>query len=328
MEVVVSTLCFLYQQTGPPSVNIQNGTYQLYPINRRICPEIDPLRDTIFELYTRSNPFDPQILLLDNETSISSSNINFSNPTVFFFHGFLESSRSDNAIQIRDKHLLRWDINIILVNNERLLAGPFYLIAAKNCLPIGKYVARFIDFLVSLGLQLDNLQIVGMSLGGQIAGLTGKHITSGKVARITGLDPAGPYFSSLSSNEKISKDDATFVDIVHTNAGVNGIAEKVGTLDIWVNGGTWQPACTFLRIIDRVPGSLAELAFCNHYQAYRMYVMSLIDPRIYEITECSSYKDYENGLCDSNNKTVMGYDIDMTLTGDFYIKTGVTAEYI
>lgn len=89
---------------------------------------------------------------------------------LFFFQGFLFNG----------------NYNIIIVNNERILAGPDYLTAAGNCLPIAKYSAKFIDFLVQMGLRLERLYIVGMSLGGQIAGLTGKHIRSGRAHRITG----------------------------------------------------------------------------------------------------------------------------------------------
>ncbi|XP_074041196.1 lipase member H isoform X1 [Leptinotarsa decemlineata] len=325
MNVIVPILCLLYRQSGPLSIVIQKGRYQLYPINKRICSEFDPYRDTIFELYTRKNPLSPQILIPQDEMSIKSSNINFSNPTVFFSHGFLESSRSDDAVYMRDKHLLLGDYNIILVNSERLLAGPFYVTSALNCLPIGKYCAKFVDFLVSLGLQLKNVQIIGQSLGAHIAGITGKYITTGKVSRITGLDPAGPYFSLVGADEKIGKEDGYFVDIVHTNAGAFGLKENLGTVDIWVNGGSHQPACDVLKIIKRAPGNIPELVFCNHYQAYRMYVMTLVDPKSYPITECSTHKDFEKSFCDSNGKSYMGIDINRTVSGNYFVDTGVTA---
>lgn len=66
------------------------------------------------------------------------------------------------------------------------MAGPDYATAAGNCLPIGKFSAEFIDFLVALGLNLSKLHIIGLSLGAQIAGLTGKHVKSGRIHRITG----------------------------------------------------------------------------------------------------------------------------------------------
>ncbi|KAJ8940385.1 hypothetical protein NQ314_010733, partial [Rhamnusium bicolor] len=156
-------------------------------------------------------------------------------------------------------YLKRGKYNVILVNNERLLAGPYYFNAAMNVEPIGKYSAKFIDYLVTKGLNLSDLHIIGMSLGAQAAGLTGQNIESGKAARITGLEPAGPYFSSLPPNQRLDKDDADFVDVIHTNAGIFGIKYACGDVDIWVNGGTLQPGCSPVDTLKRIPGSLSEL---------------------------------------------------------------------
>lgn len=83
-------------------------------------------------------------------------------------------------------YLENGDFNYIVVNSERILAGPDYLTAAGNCLPIGRFSAKFIDFLVHMGLKLGKLHVIGMSLGGQIAGITGKYVRSGRIHRITG----------------------------------------------------------------------------------------------------------------------------------------------
>ncbi|CAG9854489.1 unnamed protein product [Phyllotreta striolata] len=322
--MILTLLCALYALPGPYQFQLQNGTYQLYSINRRLCPEFDPQRDTIFELYTRKNPTNPQILLTGNENSIRSSNFDFTKPTIIFFHGFLESSKSDNSIQIRDSYLKYGDFNVILGNNERLLAGPDYLTAALNVLPIGKYSAKFLDYLVSLGMDRKSLHIIGMSLGGQVAGLTGKHMEN-KARRVTGLDPAGPWFSLQSQDQRIGPDDGEFVDVLHTNAGVNGINIPSGKVDVWFNGGSSQPGCSFKEILERNPTSVSEQVFCNHYQAYRVYVKSILEPKIYKLTKCTSYEAYQNGNCDSNDTTYLGEEMDETARGNYYITTGVTA---
>uniref|UniRef100_A0A6P7F436 Pancreatic triacylglycerol lipase-like n=1 Tax=Diabrotica virgifera virgifera TaxID=50390 RepID=A0A6P7F436_DIAVI len=319
------TLCALYAHPGPPKINFQNGTYQLYSINRRLCPEIDPIRDTIFELYTRLNPEVPQILRTGNIATLKKSNINYNKPTVIFFHGFLESSQSDNAIQMRNAYLHIGDYNVILVNNERLLAGLNFLTAALNCEPIGKFSAKFVDFLVDQGVQLSSLHIIGMSLGAQIAGLTGKNMKSGKAARVTGLDPAGPLFVLLPKSQKIGVGDGKFVDILHTNAFFNGEFNSVGDLDIWYNGGIKQPGCSVFDILNRNGLSLPELVFCNHYQAYRTYVQSLYEPKRFLVTKCSNYPAYIRGACLTGNTTYIGEYIDQSQRGNFYIKTGPTA---
>lgn len=319
------TLCALYALPGPPQIHFQGDTIQLYSINRILCPEIDPVRDTIFELYTRLNPEVPQILSTGDTESLKKSNINYSRPTVIFFHGFLESSKSDNAVQMRNAYLHIGDYNVILVNNERLLAGLDYLTAALNCEPIGKFSAKFVDFLVGQGLRLSSLHIIGISLGAQIAGMTGKNMKTGKAKRVTGLDPAGPLFQVFPKSLKIGVGDGEFVDILHTNAFVTGELKAIGDLDIWLNGGVTQPGCSALDILARKGLNLPELVFCSHFQAYRTYVQSLYEPKAYLITKCRNYPAYLNGECSNGNTTYIGEIIDQTQRGNFYIKTGPTA---
>lgn len=77
--------------------------------------------------------------------------------------------------------------NVILLNAARLEAGPWYLTAATNTRVVGEYTAKFIDYLVSRGLRLEALHLIGLSLGAQMAGVAGANVKSGRVARITGI---------------------------------------------------------------------------------------------------------------------------------------------
>lgn len=80
----------------------------------------------------------------------------------------------------------RGDHNIILINAQRLEAGPWYLTASKNTLVVGQYAAQFIDYLVSRGMYLPSLHLTGLSLGAQMAGVCGQAVQSGRIQRITG----------------------------------------------------------------------------------------------------------------------------------------------
>lgn len=73
-----------------------------------------------------------------------------------------------------------------------------------------------------------------------------------------GLDPAGPFFNNKPHNMVIAKDDADFVDIIHTNDGTFGTTRRDGDIDIWVNGGAFQPGCTFSDILRRGRVSLND----------------------------------------------------------------------
>lgn len=37
--------------------------------------------------------------------------------------------------------------------------------------------------------------------------------------------------------------DANYVDVMHTNAGQNGLNKSIGHMDYYPNGGSKQPGC-------------------------------------------------------------------------------------
>lgn len=59
----------------------------------------------------------------------------------------------------------------------------------------------------------------------------------------SGLDPAMPLFITASAENKLDPSDAEYVDIIHTNAIVQGKLERCGHADFYMNGGIIQPGC-------------------------------------------------------------------------------------
>ena len=45
--------------------------------------------------------------------------------------------------------------------------------------------------------------------------------------RITGLDPAKPFFDAANSTGRLDSDDAMFVDVIHTHGGLVTMEEPV-----------------------------------------------------------------------------------------------------
>lgn len=79
----------------------------------------------------------------------------------------------------------------------------------------------------------------GHSLGAHICGYAGRHYTSLTnvlLPRITGLDPARPCFNEGEQLSGLQRGDASFVDIIHSNAGILGIKESRGDVDFFPNG--------------------------------------------------------------------------------------------
>lgn len=96
------------------------------------------------------------------------------------------------------------------------------------------------------GLRPERLYMIGFSLGAHVVGVAGHHFPG--VARITGLDPAGPDFEGRPINERLDQTDAKFVDVIHTNYGSIyklhfGYTAPLGHVDFYVNGGELQPGC-------------------------------------------------------------------------------------
>lgn len=132
--------------------------------------------------------------------------------------------------------------------------------AARNTQVVGEYTAKLIDYLVSRGMSLPSLHLIGLSLGAQMAGVCGQSVKSGRVVRITGLDPAGPLFKKWPKSLKLDSSDAEFVDVIHSDAGIFGYPTSVGHVDFWPNRGiSPQPGCTKPEVKRTNPDNIVAL---------------------------------------------------------------------
>lgn len=53
-----------------------------------------------------------------------------------------------------------------------------------------------------------------------------------------------PLFITASKENKLDESDARFVDVIHTNALLQGKIERCGHADFYMNGGIVQPGCS------------------------------------------------------------------------------------
>lgn len=79
---------------------------------------------------------------------------------------------------------------------------------------------------------------------------------------LTGLDPAGPLFEvpKVPKSDRLSDDDANTVEVIHTDGGILGFHNSLGTIDFYANGGRYiQPNC------DKDEALFAEIKDLGEY---------------------------------------------------------------
>lgn len=141
----------------------------------------------------------------------------------------------------------KWNVIIVDWTN---LAHTAYKTAITHAKRVAKLLKNFTASLTKVkAVFYSSIHYVGYSLGAQVCGMAGYELKKDlnvTIARITGLDPARPLFEwpeEAPDEEMLDKNDAYFVDIIHTNAGVAGVESPYGHVDFYPNGGTRQPGC-------------------------------------------------------------------------------------
>lgn len=102
-------------------------------------------------------------------------------------------------------------------------------------------------------IPFSNILLIGHSLGGQISGFVGKLVNEKvgkKLPRIIAMDPAGPLFDIRPENKRLNKNDAEIVEVIHSDGGTFGFLKSCGTIDFFPNGGSSQPGCKRIDLLD------------------------------------------------------------------------------
>ncbi|XP_055916673.1 phospholipase A1-like [Eupeodes corollae] len=239
-----------------------------------------------FYLFTQDNPDVPQEIMTGNALSLAESNFNSQNPTRIIIHGWQNDYTSDVNVEIREAFLDTMECNVISVDWSQKAKNLNYMSSKQHVPEVGKQVAKMIDFLASeADMSLDDLHVIGHSLGAHAAGFTGKRVTSGQIHTIIGLDPAWPLYVLHSCSQRLCETDAFYVESIHTNGGVLGFLQPVGQADFYVGGGVLQPGCG----VD-VGG------VCSHLRAYLYYAESIRE-NLFSSVKCSHWSLAVSNVC-------------------------------
>ncbi|CAD7079412.1 unnamed protein product [Hermetia illucens] len=215
-----------------------------------ICPH----SDVILRMYTTINRFGTY-MDVKNPISLYLAGYDKHHETVFLIHGFNGTERDKHMMYLRDAYLSR-DYNVVTVDWKPLTQYPCYLTALTNLKLAAQCSAQIYSYLTYHGASRETVTCVGHSLGAHICGMMSNHLTK-RQFRIIGLDPARPLIERVQSKAfRLSEEDATHVQIIHTNAGYLGQMDNPGHLNYCINGGRYQPYCK---------GHAIKRSRCSHF---------------------------------------------------------------
>lgn len=165
----------------------------------------------------------------------------------FITHGFAETWRMEyrwNWVEDMKNAMLNSTdsakLCIIAVDWEDLARGGKVIMNYWKAIDNMKIAADIMtNYLLKNKINEKNFHCIGFSLGAHMCSVFYKtYFTKSKLkpARITGLDPAGPFFASKPTSEKLHFTDADLVDIIHTSESF-GLPEKNGHMDFYPDLG-------------------------------------------------------------------------------------------
>lgn len=272
-----------------------------------------PAETVRLDLYTSRHPTVPVRIYARKRASLEQSTFDPSKPTKIIIHGFLSHQGPGTGGDVlKNAFLAVQDCNVVTVDWSG--ADPREYGSAVNlAVPrVASEVAELIRLMQSLGTNLNNVHVLGHSLGGQISGQVGKQVLGPAGAgRITALDPAGPLFENRPPSQRLDASDAGFVDVIHTDGGMLGSAGAVGHVDFFPEGGMHvQPGC-----------GKDLTGICSHCLVYDLLIDAILQPGLDVYRNCSSWQAYKNGECNANSNAVMGIYTDPRSRGSYYFST-------
>ncbi|XP_038622186.1 lipase member I isoform X2 [Tachyglossus aculeatus] len=258
-------------------------------VSDAIADLFNPSLDVKMLLYTREFRNCAEAVFQPNSTL----NVRFAHvkKTVMIVHGYRGEGKKPQWLPTMVSLLLKADdINVIVVDWVRGATTLYYPHAVKNTKQVASILVEHILNLKTQGVSLDNIHMIGLSLGAHICGFVGESL-NGSLGRISGLDPAGPQFTGKPADERLDRTDAKFVDVIHTDTDALGFRNPMGHIDFYPNGGSKQPGC------PKTIFSGSSFFKCDHQRSVFLFLSSLEGKCNLTACPCSSQRAFRNGQC-------------------------------
>lgn len=285
--------CF---SVGEPFLSIQR------PLN--LFPLPAEALNVQFFLRTRRNNEYYQRLKAGDADSFADSKFDSTRPTMFIIHGYLEHGYLKWVLDMSTELLTKDNYNVIVVDWGQA-AQPPYTQAVANARMVGALVADMIMHIQDkYSVAGSDFHLIGYNVGAHIAGYAGERVKG--IGRITGLDPADPYFANTDKVVRLDPTDADFVDVIHTGGSTfdaspnRPTVQDYGHLDFYPNGGAplecQEPGQQFLRNDGWVYG-IRRYVSCNDQRSQQYFTESVNSDCPFYGFACDSYANFTAGAC-------------------------------
>lgn len=203
---------------------------------------------------------DFQSITLDNLESFSLLSTDYfdpSKPNAVYIHGWNDNPTNEGPQTMMAAYLQRKsEFNAILLDWGEIACSSIFFDIPWDISTVTGQAIDILDTIKNNGFDITNTHLIGYSFGSIIAGNIGRFFKNNRamrIPRITGLDPPFGFGSFeplylIRFLVRLGRGDASFVDIIHTNALQIGDAIARGHVDFWPNEGKCQPGCSLVTL--------------------------------------------------------------------------------
>lgn len=147
-------------------------------------PTVEP-SDVKLTFYSQTQRAGVEIVRTKGKVVLNQTDFDPSKRTILIIHGWLNSGSTPTSTVTRDAFLDVAQVNVF-VTDWSSIASQAYTQSFCGVVPVGEMLAQVLSSMMAdHGLSLDNVEIVGHSLGAHIAGVIGESL-NGEVGTIIG----------------------------------------------------------------------------------------------------------------------------------------------